>query len=79
MSERTVTYPCTIGDIVRLTGEDLHRVEYAIRSRRIQPVRRLGNINLYDVGGVEQVKAALAAIQQANARRAARAPMAAVA
>ena len=70
----TIQYPCTIGDVVRLTGEELHRVEYAIRSRRIQPVRRVGNVDLYDAAGVEQIRTALTEIQQSNARRAARSP-----
>ena len=42
-------------------------------------MRRVGNVNLYDERGVRQIKAALAAIEEANARRAVRAPVVAVA
>ena len=61
----------TVGDVCRATGAPLHRVEYAIASRRIQPVRRAGAANLYDAAGMERITAALAAIQRANERRAA--------
>jgi hypothetical protein len=54
----------TIGDIVRLTGADLRRVEYAIRSRAVQPIRRAGSANLYDRAGVEQIEQALAPWQE---------------
>ena len=38
----------TVGDVCRATGVPLHRVDYAIASRWIQPVRRRGAPNLYD-------------------------------
>ena len=61
MSQSRPQYPLAIGEIVKLTGEPLHRIEYLIRTRAIQPVRRVGNVHLYDEEGVERIQRALAA------------------
>ena len=33
----------SVGDIVRETGEPLHRITYILRTRHIVPVARVGN------------------------------------
>ena len=62
----------TIGDVVRLTGAAPHQVEYALRSRAIQPICRAGSANLYDRAGVDRIETALGEIRESNGRRAAR-------
>jgi hypothetical protein len=54
----------SIGQMVKETGEPLHRVVYAIRSRQIPAVARFGNARVFDRAGVERVKTALAEIRQ---------------
>ena len=52
-------YPASIGPIAEHFDEDLHRVEYAIRSRDIKPVGKIGNANAYDEEAVRQIGEAL--------------------
>jgi hypothetical protein len=37
----------TVGEIARRLGESLHRIEYVIRSRRIQPASRAGQVRIF--------------------------------
>jgi hypothetical protein len=37
----------TVGVIARRLGEPLHRIEYVIRSRRLQPAGRAGNLRVF--------------------------------
>ena len=43
----TVTPMPTIGEIARRLAEPVHRVEYIIKSRDIQPVGRAGNARVF--------------------------------
>jgi hypothetical protein len=45
----------TIGEISRRLDEPLHRVEYAIRPRNIQPNATAGNLRIFDVETIERV------------------------
>src|SRR5580765_1941772 len=38
----------TVGEIARLANSDVHRVEYYIRSRGIQPLGMAGNARVFD-------------------------------
>lgn len=37
----------TIGEISRLLGVELHRVEYIVRARGIRPVERAGRLRVF--------------------------------
>jgi DNA-binding transcriptional MerR regulator len=47
MSPSTNTPVPTIGEIAKRLGEALHRVEYVIRTRGIQPAGRAGNVRIF--------------------------------
>jgi hypothetical protein len=46
MSPPTTPVP-TVGEIAQRLGESLHRIEYVIRSRCIQPAGRAGNVRIF--------------------------------
>ena len=56
----------TIGQIVRKCNEPMHRVEYTIKSRNIQPIAKAGNARVFNGAAVEQIIEALLAM---NSRR----------
>jgi len=45
----------TVGEIARRLGESLHRIEYVIRSRNIQPAGRAGHVRIFDELDVAQI------------------------
>jgi hypothetical protein len=45
----------TIGVIARQLDEPLHRVDYAIRTRAIEPEAIAGNLRIFPLEAVEQV------------------------
>lgn len=47
----------TVGEIARRIGQPLHRVEYVIRSRRLQPTRLAGNARIFSEADVEHIAA----------------------
>lgn len=47
MSLSTTTPAPTVGEIAKRLGESLHRIEYVIRSRCIQPASRAGNVRIF--------------------------------
>jgi hypothetical protein len=53
----------TIGQIAQDLGVPLHRVEFAIRSRGIEPSQRIARWRLWDDAGFERVKSTLARIE----------------
>lgn len=59
----------TIGEVARLLGEPICRLEYAITSRRIEPAMRAGNYRLFDEAGVERIRRACAEIHAAAVGR----------
>jgi hypothetical protein len=65
MANRTATAP-TIGSIARQLSAPIHRVEYVIKSRHIQPVSRAGSLRIFDEDAVERVAVA---IREIDARR----------
>jgi len=52
----------TVGEIARQTGLPLHRVEYLLHARQIQPIGRAGNARVYDPEVVELVRSEAALI-----------------
>jgi len=63
MTTTLPSYP-TIGEICRRLDEPLHRVEYVIRSRGIQPVARAGNARVFAEGDVSLIRGELRRIDE---------------
>jgi DNA-binding transcriptional MerR regulator len=49
----------TIGIIAEQLGEPVHRIEYVIRSRNIQPSGRAGNARVFTDGDIERIASEL--------------------
>ena len=43
MSEKALT----VGEIAKRLGYPIHKIEYMIRSRNIQPIQRAGNLRVF--------------------------------
>ena len=54
----------TVGEIARHFDVALHRVEYAIRSRNIEPTHRAGNARVFDDAAVTLIGNALHSREQ---------------
>ncbi len=50
----------TVGEIAKRLDVSLHRVEYILRSRRIQPAGRAGNARVFSEEDLTAIKVALA-------------------
>lgn len=50
-----VTIVPTVGEIARRLGEPIHKVEYIIRSRDIQPTGWAGNARLFTELDIERI------------------------
>ncbi len=59
----------TVGAIARTLGEPLHRVQYAIRTRDIEPEAIAGNIRVFRQTSIERVADILKEIDSQAARR----------
>lgn len=49
----------TVGQIARRLNEPLHRIEYVIRTRDIQPVSRAGNVRVFSDADVTYIASEL--------------------
>ena len=58
MSQSVPTVP-TVGEIARRIGKPVHRIEYVIRSRGIQPSGRAGNARVFTDADVERIASEL--------------------
>ena len=58
MSATVPTVP-TVGEIARRLDEPVHRIEYLIRSRNIQPSGRAGNVRVFTDADVQRIAAEL--------------------
>jgi DNA-binding transcriptional MerR regulator len=56
----------TIGEIAKRLNYPIHRIEYVIRSRNIQPIQRAGNLRIFSPEDVEFIAHEL---HQMNERR----------
>lgn len=54
----------TVGEISRRTGVSIHRVEYIIRARNIQPSSRAGNVQIFSEVYVEHIASELRRIDE---------------
>jgi len=57
----TVKRALTTGVMAERLGVPLHKIEYLISSRRIQPVTRAGNLRVFDEGAVDRLRSELEA------------------
>lgn len=53
----------TVGEIARRFDVPIHRVEYVIRSRAIQPTLRAGNIRVFSEAAADRIGAELLQIR----------------
>ena len=58
----TIQKLATIGDIADRLRAPRHRVAYAIRSRDIKPVARIGGYRVFDSKAVSAVRSVLAGV-----------------
>lgn len=54
----------TVGEIARLTGRPVHRVEYVIRTRNIKPRGLAGNARVFENADVERIASELRRIER---------------
>jgi hypothetical protein len=59
----------TIGAIAEALDEPIHRAEYAIRTRHIEPVAVAGHIRVFGADAIERVADALRDIDRHVTRR----------
>jgi len=59
----------TVGEIARRLNEPVHRIEYVLRTRDIQPIGMAGNARVYTEEDVERIAAFLAEIDEQQQRR----------
>ncbi len=64
-----MTTALTVGEIARQLNEPVHRVQYAIKTRGIEPEAVAGNLRIFPPEAVEQVAAILRDIDRQAARR----------
>lgn len=57
----------TVGTIAKELGVPLHRVEYVIESRNIEPLGMAGNARVFDEAAVVRIRSELARIDQDKA------------
>lgn len=63
---RTVPIVPTVGEIARRLGEPIHRIEYIITARKIEPSGRAGNLRVFNEADVDRIASELRRI---NAER----------
>jgi hypothetical protein len=52
----------TVGDIAKIVNEPIHRCQYLLKSRDINPIARLGNHYVYDTSAVSRIQQILAEV-----------------
>jgi DNA-binding transcriptional MerR regulator len=58
----------TVGEIARRTNQPIHRIEYLIRSRGIEPASRAGNARVFAEPDVDLIAQELARIDADRAK-----------
>jgi len=59
----------SIGQLARECGVQVHIVRYCLRSRRIEPIERVGRIDIYDEAALIRLRSELARMASAKACR----------
>ncbi|TWT35868.1 hypothetical protein KOR34_07640 [Posidoniimonas corsicana] len=49
----------TVGDIAAELGEPVHRVQHVLKTRQIKPLRRAGNLRVFNEEAKERVRCEL--------------------
>ena len=57
----------TIGAIARELNQPVHRIEYVINSRRMQPAQRVGNLRVFTDSDVQFIAAEVRRIEAEKA------------
>ena len=52
---KELTNALTVGEIARRLDRPIHRIEYLIRSRNIQPIQRAGNLRVFSEKDLELI------------------------
>jgi len=60
---------CSIGEIARQLGVEIHRVGYVLRKLNIRPVGKVGGRCLYSQAAVQLIEAELRAIEARKAKQ----------
>lgn len=60
----SVPASATVGEIARRLNEPVHRIEYVIRSRGLQPVSRAGHAGIYSDADVQNIASELHRIDE---------------
>ena len=63
MSE-TIPVALTVGEIARRLGEPIHRIEYIIRARNVEPASRAGNAHVFAEADLEYIACELRRIDR---------------
>ena len=58
----------TVGTIAERLGQPIHRVEYVIKSREIEPCGRAGNARVFTEADVERIASELSRIDADRGR-----------
>ena len=66
MNDKPVTQLLTVGEIAARLGQPIHRVQYAIKSREIQPAAMAGRLRIFDTNAMHLI---CDAIDEADDRR----------
>ncbi len=59
-----MTQANSIGVIAKRCGETPFRVDYVVRTRKIEPAFRAGNLRIFDEEGVRQIEREIKAIRK---------------
>ena len=59
----------TVGRIAQITGEPVHRIDYIVRTRNIQPRARAGRLRVFDSAGLAAIKRELESMRASQEGR----------
>ena len=54
----------TVGEIARQLGVKIHKVEYVVASRNIEPAGRAGNLRVFTEADVKHIQSELTRIEE---------------
>jgi hypothetical protein len=58
----------TVGDLVTALEQPIHKIEYLLSSRNIQPVQRAGRFRLYKHGVIDRLQHEIVTMQKTKNR-----------
>ena len=66
---RIIPVALSVGEIARRIGCPIHRVEYVIRSRALQPKERAGNVRVFSEADISLITGEIRRIDARNSAR----------